>query len=97
MENLHKLWWREEVNIKFQVLKKFSSSIWVFGTITQLIWALMMPEKMNLVIIYIPYSILFTILCTLIWYASKKGVIWKTIVSVAYSEGCCLKYLNVGT
>ncbi|CAG9310166.1 unnamed protein product [Blepharisma stoltei] len=90
MEVIYHQWWEEEVNEKYQVLKRYSYSLLYFSAFILLCVIVFVQGGIDMAILHIPYLLIHSISCSLVCFFGKKGYLAKSLFSITFSELNCL-------
>ncbi|CAG9335886.1 unnamed protein product [Blepharisma stoltei] len=101
MDRLKSLWWQEEVDEKYEILKRFNYSrfflvlifwavIWILQSTTQIRW-------LRLEWIHFIYAIAQLAACFLIKVLDKRGEHCKSVFAILLAECNCLGWWALGT
>ncbi|CAG9327244.1 unnamed protein product [Blepharisma stoltei] len=85
MENIRNCWREEEVNEKYQVIKKFAYTLLLIIFVV-VAFNLLCGRNHDLLLSYIPFDLLHIIECTAIWYGENKTVAAKSSIIILSSE-----------
>ncbi|CAG9323518.1 unnamed protein product [Blepharisma stoltei] len=89
MERLYYQWWDEEVNEKYQVIKRFSYLLWVIAVFFTILCLLLRSDTYMIIKFSMPWILVHSGQCYLICYLDKKSYLAKSIFSILFAEGNC--------
>ncbi|CAG9310158.1 unnamed protein product [Blepharisma stoltei] len=89
MEAIYHQWWDEEVNDKYQVLKRYSYSLLGLAVVLLFVFLTVNSNKIEIAILHIPYLFIHFVSCSLVWYFDRKGYLAKSLFSISFSEFNC--------
>ncbi|CAG9311724.1 unnamed protein product [Blepharisma stoltei] len=92
MEILKNLWWEEEVNEKYQIIKKFTYIIMGIVIFFHAV-DICMLTNIEILIEFIPYNLTQIAECIIIWQMENKNMNIKSAVAILISEtNICIWY-----
>ncbi|CAG9333258.1 unnamed protein product [Blepharisma stoltei] len=96
MEKVEDLWWEDEVNEKYQLLKKFMYSLWVIGVSLLVFLNVFFDSFFEFLPIHLPYLIIHSIGSFGTWLIGTKSVTYKCLYSILYSEYAGFVFWTMG-
>ncbi|CAG9327248.1 unnamed protein product [Blepharisma stoltei] len=96
MEILHHSWFEEEVNEKYQTIKRFAFTLFLVIAIAVSI-NLLAGKNHDIILEYLPYDLLHIVECIVLWYGENKKSLLKSRIVIAVSEFNSILWFLMGT